>query len=184
MDAEVPKYLPYIFRSFQGFRTKDVKEFISTKQMEIYLESNPERVRLCSCCGGKLGAMHDRYWVKARHLKAFNWNVSVCFFREKRFCSACKKVRSEWIDWLCPTSPHMTLELCWWINRMSEITTVLSVAKLESVDKMTAYKVDKYILQRLLQGYRVPAVTHISVDEVYARSPVQQKKDETRDDLF
>jgi transposase len=49
---------------------------------------------------------------------------------------------------------------------------------------MTCYKVDKYILQRLLQGYEIPSVTHISVDEVYARSPKQQKENETRDDLF
>ena len=128
--------------------------------------------------------MHDRYWVRARHLKAFNWNVVVCFYREKRWCESCKKVRSEWIDWLCPTSPHMTLELCWWINRLSEITSVLQVSKLESIDKMATYKVDKHILQRLLQGYKIPNVTHISVDEVYARSPVQQKENETRDDLF
>jgi len=78
----------------------------------------------------------------------------------------------------------MTLELAWWINRLSEITTVLQVAKLESVDKMTCYKVDKYILQRLLQGYEIPEVTHISVDEVYARSPVQKKDGETNDDLY
>jgi transposase len=78
----------------------------------------------------------------------------------------------------------MTMELCWWINRLSEITTVLQVSKLESIDKMACYKVDKYILQRLLQGYQIPEVTHISVDEVYARSPKQQKDGETRDDLF
>jgi transposase len=184
MDAKVPNYLPYIFRSFQGFRTKDVKEFHSERRMELILESEPDRVRLCNACGHKLGNLQDRYWVKARHLRAFNWNVSVCFFREKRHCSNCKKVRSEWIDWLCPTSPHMTLELAWWINRLSEITPVLAVSKLESIDKMACYKVDKYILQRLLQGYNIPSVTHISVDEVYARSPVQQEKDETRDDLF
>jgi hypothetical protein len=67
---------------------------------------------------------------------------------------------------------------------MSEIATVLQVSKLESIDKMSCYAVDKYILTRLLQGYKIPDVTHISVDEVYARSPVQQKKGETRDDLF
>lgn len=184
MDAKVPHYLPYIFRSFQGFRTVDVKEFHQDRRMELYLESEEDRVRLCDKCGHKLGNMHDRYWVRARHLRAFNWNVSVCFFREKRFCSNCNKVRSEWIDWLCPTSPHMTLELCWWINRLSEITSVLQVSKLESVDKMSAYKVDKYVLQRLLQGYQIPNVTHISVDEVYARGPAQQKEDESRDDLF
>lgn len=184
MDAKVQKYLPYIFRSFQGFRTVDVKEFHSERRMELVLESEPDRVRLCDKCGHKLGNLHDRYWVRARHLKAFNWNVVVCFFREKRHCANCDKVRSEWIDWICPTSPHMTLELCWWINRLSEITSVMQVSKLECVDKMTCYGVDKYILQRLLQGYQIPNVSHISVDEVYARSPVQQKENETRDDLF
>lgn len=184
MDAKARGYLPYIFRSFQGFQTKDIKEFRKECRMELVLESDKDRRRICNRCGHELGAMHDRYWVKAKHLKAFNWSVEVCFFREKRHCANCKKVRSEWIDWICPTSPHMTMELCWWINRLSEITTVLSVSRLESIDKMTCYGMDKYILQRLLQGYRVPDVTHISVDEVYARSSVQQKEDETRDDLF
>lgn len=184
MDAKVRGYLPYIFRSFQGFQTVDIKEFHTDRRMELHLASEESRVRLCDKCGHKLGNMHDRYWVKARHLKAFNWNVEVCFYREKRWCENCQKVRSEWIDWLCPTSPHMTLELCWWINRLSEITSVLQVSKLESIDKMATYKVDKHILQRLLQGYKIPDVTHISVDEVYARSPVQQKENETRDDLF
>lgn len=60
----------------------------------------------------------------------------------------------------------------------------MQVSKLESIDKMSAYKVDKHILQRLLQGYQIPNVTHISVDEVYARGPAQQKENESRDDLF
>lgn len=184
MDAKASNYLPYIFRSFQGFRTVDVKEFRTRQHMELILESDPSRVKLCGVCGTKLGNLHDRYWVRARHLRAFGWTVTVCFFREKRHCETCKKVRSEWIDWICPTSPHMTMELSWWINRLSEITSVLQVSKLESIDKMSAYKVDKYILQRLLQGYEIPSVTHISVDEVYARSPVQKKPGETRDDLF
>lgn len=76
------------------------------------------------------------------------------------------------------------MELAWWINRLSEISTVLQVSKLESIDKMACYKVDKHLLQRLLQGYSIPSVTHISVDEVYARSPVQLKEGETREDLF
>jgi transposase len=184
MDAKAQKYLPYIFRSFQGYQTKDVKEFHTDRRMELILESEPDRIRICNCCGHNLGNLHDKYWVRARHLKAFNWNVSVCFFREKRWCGNCQKVRSEWIDWICPTSPHMTMELSWWINRLSEITSVLQVSKLESIDKMACYAVDKHILLRLLQGYQIPDVTHISVDEVYARSPVQQEKDETRDDLF
>lgn len=46
------------------------------------------------------------------------------------------------------------------------------------------YKVDNYILRRVLQGYKIPSVKSIAVDEVYARSPKQQKDGETRDDLF
>lgn len=184
MKAETTRYLPYIFRNFPGYKVIDIKEFIPRRHMQVWLESEPERRRLCNQCGELLGVKKDQYLVKAKHLKAFNWTVEICFFREKRHCVNCKKIRSEWVDFICPTSPHMTLELAWWINRLSEITTVLQVARLESVDKMACYKVDKYILQRLLQGYEIPKVTHISVDEVYARSPVQQKDGETREDLF
>jgi transposase len=184
MDAKVSSYLPYVFRCFQGFRTRDVKEFISDQRLEVHLESEPLRERLCNACGHKLGAQKNRYHVRAKHLRVMNWKVEICFFREMRWCPNCQKSRSEWIDWLSPTSPHMTLELAWWINRLSEITTVLQVARLESIDKMACYKVDKHILNRLLQGYQIPEVTQISVDEVYARSPRQRKKDENRDDLF
>lgn len=184
MDAKADIYVPYAFRSFQGFSVIDIKESVVSKQMEIVLAKTPERVHLCSCCGERLGAQEGRYWVKARHLRCFGWTVTVSFWREKRHCPGCKKTRSEMIEWLCPTSPHMTLELAWWINRMSEVSSVLSVSRLESVDKMATYKVDHYILKRMLQGYEIPQVKRISVDEVYARSPKQMKENENRDDLF
>lgn len=184
MDAAASIYVPYIFRCFQGFTVRDIKEFHKTQHMQIILEKSPDKISLCGKCGARLGHYHDRYKVEARHLKAFGWTASVVFFREKRHCEKCKKVRSELIEWICPTSPHMTMELSWWINRLSEITTVLSVSKLESVDKMACYQVDHYILKRLLQGYRIPDITHIAVDEVYARGPKQREKGETRDDLF
>lgn len=184
MNAKAKGYLPYIFRQFQGYTVSDIKEFHSKQCMELHLTSNDDRVRLCSGCGEKLGNYHDKYFVRAKHLRAFNWKVDICFYREKRHCPNCKKVRSEWIDFLCPTSPHMTLELAWWLNRLTEITSVMQVSKLESIDKMTCYRVDKHILSRIFQGYEIPKVTHISVDEVYARGPKQQKEDETRDDLF
>ena len=184
MDAKATIYVPHAFRSFQGFSVKDIKESLVSKEMEIVLEKLPDKVHLCACCGGKLGAMENRYRVKARHLRCFGWNVTVSFWREKRRCDECRKTRSELIEWLCPTSPHVTLELAWWINRMSEVTSVLAVSRLESVDKMTAYKVDHHMLARMLQGYEIPKVRRISVDEVYARGPRQMKEGETRDDLF
>lgn len=88
------------------------------------------------------------------------------------------------IDFISDTTPHVTKDLAYWINRLSEITSVLQVSMLESIDKKTCYRVDKYILTRFLQGYKIPEVTKISVDEVYARGPKQLKEGETRDDLF
>lgn len=184
MDAKRSVYIPHFLQCFQGFSILDIKEYRSKQHMEIHLSKDEGKVSLCSYCGDHLGHYHDRYHVEARHLRAFGWTVSVCFFREKRHCKKCRKVRSELIEWICPTSPHSTMELAWWVNRLSEITSILGVSKLENLDKMACYSVDHYILRRLLQGYKIPKVTHIGVDEVYARSPKQQKKGETRDDLF
>ena len=184
MEAKARIYVPQAFRSFQGFSVKDIKESRVSKTMEIVLKKTDDKVHLCNACGDRLGAQVGRYWVTARHLRCFNWTVTVSFWREKRHCPGCKKTRSEMIEWICPTSPHMTLELAWWINRMSEISSVMGVSRLESVDKMACYKVDHYILQRMLQGYEIPPVTKISVDEVYARSKKQMKENENRDDLF
>lgn len=184
MEAKASIYIPHAFRSFQGFSVLDIKESVISKEMQIELEKVPNKVHLCACCGEKLGAMEGRYWVRARHLRCFGWTVTVGFWREKRHCPRCGKTRSEMIEWICPTSPHMTLELAWWINRMSEISSVMSVSRLESVDKMACYKVDHYILSRMLQGYEIPKVKRISVDEVYARSKKQMKENENRDDLF
>jgi len=184
MDAKVHKYVPRCFNSFQGFSVCDIKEFISDHRIEIHLEPETTEPALCNACGLELGHYHDQYPMKVKHLKIFEHNVEVHFFRKKYHCSHCKKVRSEYISWLCPTTPNLTQDFAWWINRLTEITSVKQVSNLYSVDKMTCYKIDKYILQRLFQGYKIPKITHIGVDEVYVRSPQQQKENETRDDLF
>lgn len=177
-------YVPYIFRQFQGFNVKDLKEHHKRQHMQLILEPAKDRERLCRKCGSILGRKRGEYTVEAKHLKAFNWTSSVRIPVWKCECKNCGKIRSELIEFLCPTSPHITMELAWWMSRLTGITSVLQVSKLESVDKMSCYKVDKHILVKLLQGYDIPKVSHISVDEVYARSAKQQKEGETRDDLF
>lgn len=184
MESKAQPYVPAALRTFQGFDVVELKEWRKQKRLEIWLEKRPEREHRCRKCSGVLGAMHDRYQVRARHLRMMNWEVMVVFWREKRHCPGCQKVRSEAIEFLCPASPHVTMDLAWWLSRLSEVTSVLAVSRLESIDKDTCYQVDKVILTRLLQSYRIPPVTHISVDEVYARSPSQMKEGEDRDDLF
>jgi transposase len=152
--------------------------------MEIILSPIEGKEHFCTVCGSKLGAQDGGYWVKARHMRIMNWSVFVEFRREKRFCHTCKKIRSEKIDFISDSTPHVTKDLAWWINRLTEITSVLAVSKLESLDKQTCYNIDHDILLKMLQGYKIPEVTQISVDEVYARGKKQQKENETRDDLF
>jgi transposase len=184
MNAKANGYIPAPFRSFQGFEIRDIKEWSKERRMELILESKPEREHFCSRCGCDLLRMDGRYWVRSRHLRVMGWLLEVCFWREKRFCPVCNKIRSEAIDFISEANVHMTEEMAWWINRLTEITSVLAVSQLEGVDKMTCYAVDKAILRRLLQGYKIPKVTQISVDEVYARGPIQLKEGETRNDLF
>ncbi len=177
-------YIPQAFKNFHGFLVRDIKEWRSEQRIEIILEKDPNKEQFCCRCGSELGLYHDQYKLRSKHLKMMGWQVEVVFSREKRKCEACKKIRSEHISWLSETSPHVTMDLAWWLNRLTEITSVLAVSRLEGLDKRSCYKVDKYILRRLLQGYKIPKVTQISVDEVYARGPKQLKEGETRDDLF
>lgn len=179
-------YIPAVFRVFQGFDVVDLKEYRIEQRLEIQLEkvTVEQQQSRCHRCGGPLGHMNSRYRLKARHLRMMGWQVEVVFWREKRWCIRCGKYRAEAIEWLCPTSSHATMDLAWWLNRLTEITSVLSVSRLEGLDKKTCYKLDKVILLKLLQGYKIPAITKIAVDEVYARGPRQMKEGETRDDLF
>lgn len=184
MNAKAEIYIPAVFRTFQGFQIKDIREFRLVERMELILESCPEREHHCDRCGEVLGRQRDRYWLRSRHLRVMGWLVTVCFWREKRDCGKCKKIRSERIDFLCPDSPHSTKEFAWWICRLTTETSVLATSRLESVGKNLCYRVDKTILRRLLAGYKIPAVKRIAVDEVYARGPTQLKEGENRDDLF
>lgn len=177
-------FIPYALRNFHGFNVKDIKEWRSDQRIEVHLEREADKDQFCAVCGCQLGNYHDQYRLRVKHLNMSGWKMDVIFFREKRKCEECKKVRSEHIEWLSDTSSHMTMDLAWWLNRLTEITSVLAVSRLESLDKRTCYQADKYILRRLLQGYKIPKVTQISVDEVYARGPKQLKEGESRDDLF
>jgi transposase len=184
MKSRPQFYVPQCLRVFQGFFVKDIKEWRNEQRVEILLEHESSCDRRCHRCQGALGVYHSSYKLRAKHLKMMGWQVEVVFFREKRFCQRCKKIRAEHISWLCPSNPHVTMELAWWLNRLTEITSVLAVSRLESVDKKACYQVDKYILRRILQGYKIPSITKIAVDEVYARSKKQLKEGENRDDLF
>jgi hypothetical protein len=116
MEPKADLYIPFVFRSFQGFHVKDIKEFRATRHMEIILEAVPEREHLCNRCGCALGAQDGRYWLTARHMRVMSWTVSISFWREKRHCPSCQKIRAERIEFICDETPHVTRDLAWWLN--------------------------------------------------------------------
>ena len=90
-------------------------------------------------------------------------------WRCKGECRKCKKVRAERISFIAEESPHLTHDFAFWIGRLCEIATVSRVAELLNQDETTTWRMDLARMQAMLQRYKIPKLTRISVDEVYAR---------------
>ena len=175
MKNFIPRFL-----KFQGFNTIEFKEWLTKRLIEIYIE--PAEEMKCCRCGECLDKQHSSYKMKVRDLDIKIFKTVIIFNRRKGYCNKCKKIRSEYIDFICPHSPHITKELAWSIGKHCEACTLTDASYLMDEDKMLCYRVDYRILQRLLAGYKIPGITRISVDEVYTRK--KKKESETRDDLF
>jgi transposase len=93
-----------------------------------------------------------------------------------------KKNRSEVIEFLSDDSPHLTVAFESTIEEFTEMAAVSRVADYTGEDKSTVWRLNFRRLLRLKSHYKIPPVTHISVDEVYARK--KHKDGETRNDRF
>lgn len=164
--------LPQFIRKLTpNYEVIDFKEWLRKGLIEIYLgKENKNNPIECHRCRQQLGAKRGSYKIKVKHLPLFNLECHVIFERQKAHCSNCKKVRSEYIDFLAYESPHLSKEYSWWLGRLSEISTVSRVAELTGNDQNTLWRVDFDRLIRMLQNYKIPPVKRISVDEVHART--------------
>jgi len=172
-------FIPRVFK-FQGFKTTEIKEWLSKGYIEISLK--PEKDMKCFRCGSQLKTLSSTYPMNVRHLNVFFQKCILKFKRRKGYCPSCNKERSEEIEFLSDSSPHITKDFAWFLFRLCEISSVTKAAELTEVDPMLAYRIDYKILLKLIAGYKIPVVRRISVDEVYARR--KKKKGENRSDLF
>jgi len=170
-----------VFR-FAKYRTQDIKEFLSKKLIEVHLERNPKTKMNCRRCGSLMKSGHGSYPMRIQHMPIFMNHCYLVFRRHKGWCSSCKAVRSEQLDFISEESPHKSVEYSWWIGRLCEISPVHEVANLMRESSATAWRLDYKRMKRMLGKYKIPKVRRICVDEVYARR--KKKKGETRDDLF
>jgi transposase len=91
------------------------------------------------------------------------------FWRCKGECRRCKKARAEHVGFIAEETPHLTQDYAWWVGRLCEIAAVSRAAELVGQDETTTWRLDLARMKRMLVHYKIPDVTKISVDEVYAR---------------
>ena len=173
--------VPHFFK-FAGYETIDVQTSIRKQTCEIHLKRSPDKSLNCYRCGSMLERSRGRHHMKLETLGVMGYRCFVNLWREKADCPKCRKARSEHIEFIAKETPHLTQDYAWWIGKMCEMAATSRVAEFVKQDNMTVRRVDMERLQRMLQYYKIPEVTRISVDEVYARS--KGKEGESRDDRF
>lgn len=177
----IPRFLK---SSFPNFEIIDLKEWLQEGRIEVFLESNNEGNRTCNRCGTVLQCQNQgKYRVRLEGMPILGLRHFIHFWRSRGYCSSCKKIRAERIDWIAQETPHLTQEYAWWLGRLCEIAPVSRVAEMFSRDETTLWRLDLSRMKRMMSFYKIPEVTAISVDEVYARKKPKHP-DESRDERF
>jgi transposase len=169
------------FVKLEGYKVTETFKHLDLGYVLVALESLAEEL-LCMRCGGKLEGIVGRHRIKAKYLPIFSYDSFIVCWRRKGYCPNCKKARSEKLAFLSEDSPHLTKAFETTIEELTEIAAVSRVADYTGEDKSTIWRLDFRRLLRLKDHYKIPPVTHISVDEVYARK--KQREGENRNDRF
>lgn len=176
------KSLARIFQ-FDGYKTLDVHTSTKDRTIKVDLERCSDKPGKCHRCGGFLGRKRGQHRVRVKQLSIMGFETEIRFWRYKGHCSRCKKARSEAVSFLSKESPHLTQELSDWLGTMCEFASVSRVAEFCKQNASTLRNLDFKRLKRMLKHYKIPEVTHIAVDEVYARKK-SKFKGESRNERF
>jgi transposase len=160
----IPRFIAY-----EGYEVLDFKEFLSQERIEIHLERKKDKPFDCYRCGTPMGAIRGRYRLRIKEMPIFNYECRVWLWRYQGYCFKCKKSRSEAVSFISSDTPHLTARYAWFLGNLFEIAAVSRVAEMFQMKESTALDLDFNRLKRLLTQYKIPEVTEISVDEVYAR---------------
>jgi transposase len=169
------------FVNLEGFKVKETFKHLDQGYVLVAVEPLSDQL-LCRRCGECLEGAVGRHRIRAKYLPIFNYESYVVCWRRKGHCPQCKKIRSEDLGFLSEDSPHLTKAFESTIEELTEIAAVSRVADYTGEDKSTVWRLDFRRLLRFRSRYKIPPLTHISVDEVYARK--KHKEGETRNDRF
>lgn len=177
---KLPRFLKKLI---PGYEVTDLKEWLSKGIIEVFLKPLSDDM-VCNRCDTSLSSFHGSYNITLKHLPLFNFKTHLRLKRRKGFCPCCKKIRSEKLDFIAPESPHYSEEYSWWLGRLCEFSTISKVAKFTQTNEMTLWRMDFDRMRRMFQHYKIPKVTRISVDEVYAQKYRPGFRNQGRDKSF
>lgn len=168
---------------FSGYRVKHVK-IPESGAVRVHLERLDSKPMLCHRCGSPLSGVRGYERCYIEDLTMVERKTFLSFRRLKGKCRACRKVRLESCDFISKASPHLTARYAFWLYRLSEISPISRVSDLTNQNKMTLWRIDLIQLEEYFSKYEIPQVTHISVDEVYARGYHDEEAFENKDDRY
>jgi len=168
---------------FPGYKITDVRVSTRDKTAKVILDREDSKDFLCYRCGCALGARRGRYRLGVKELSLMGFATTIQFWRFKGDCSHCKKARSEAVDFISEETPHITVQYAEWVGTMCEFAATSRVAKFTKESESTLRRIDLRRMQRYLKKYKIPKVSRIAVDEVYARKK-SRYKNENRDQKF
>ncbi len=171
------------FLQFEGYETIDFQTTTRDRKVFVYLSPREDKQVCCRKCRTPLTKLTSKHPLTLRDLPLRGFETIVKLWRRKGWCERCNKTRSEHIAFLADESPHFTKDYTWWLGTMCEFSPVSRVAEMVGEQNMTVRRIDLKRMQRMLRKYKIPAVTHIAVDEVYARKK-SKYKDENRNEKF
>ena len=168
MSSVLPRFAKN-YAQDSGFDVLDWKEYLRDGRIEIHLIRQKGKAFECHRCGTGLQAHRGKHRMRLEGLPIMGIRVYLFLWREKGDCPKCKKARAERVKLVAEETPHLTQDYAWWLGRLCEIAAVSRVAELVSLDETTTWRLDLARMQRMLAHYKIPPITRLSVDEVYAR---------------
>lgn len=178
----LPRFLRSCFQE-DGYEIQELKEFLKDGSIEVWLTRREDRPWRCYRCGESLGHRRGKYPVTLEGMPILGMRFVIHLWRYKGDCRGCKKARAEHVGLMAEETPHLTQDYAWWIGRLCEIAAVSRVAELLGQDETTTWRLDLARMSRMMAHYKIPEVTQISVDEVYARRK-SKHPGESRDERF
>lgn len=171
-----------LFR-YEGYEVIDVQVSVRDERVVIVLDRKDDKGFFCSSCRIPLGKYRGRHRFSVKEMSIMGYSTEIRLWRHKGYCPKCQKARSEEISFIPRQHARVTKAYDEFVGHMCEFAPVSRVAKFTGNSETRTRTIDYERMRRYLRTYKIPPVTHITVDEVYARKK-SRYKNESRDKKF